>query len=233
MRSTKKIRRINTLLFIIVIFILGLIIGYIINTLITIEKPITFGEDFWGNVGKVILFLFLGLVPLGYFLWLILGMSQLTKPKLPSPEFKSDLTLQNIDQIERILIPVGDGPNVLLGLQLVAQVTGTHNGRITLLRIIPPSSSSSIDDQTKIVRNLAHQSLLDVRHNFELEVKIEISSDIIQTIIDTTRSGNYDLLVVGASERTHVGSFLFGTIPYRLAELSPCPVVIVRSPISQ
>ncbi len=233
MRSTKIIRRINTLLFIIVIFILGLIIGYIINTLITSEKSITLGEDFWGNVGKVILFLFLGLVPLGYFLWLIFGMSQLTKPKPPSPEFTSDLPLQNIDQIERILIPVGDGPNVLLGLQLVAQLTGTHNGRITLLRIIPPSSSSSIDDQTKTVRNLAHQSLLDVRHNFELEVKIEISSDIIQTIIDTTLSGNYDLLVVGASERTHVGSFLFGTIPYRLAELSPCPVVIVRSPISQ
>lgn len=233
MRSTKKIRRINTILFLIAIFVLGLIIGYIVNAFFTIEKPSVTDEGIWGLAGKIILFLFLGFIPMGYFLWLVLGMSQLSKPKQPRPEFETDYVPQNMDQIERILIPIGDGPNVLLGLQLVAQLTGTHNGKITLLRIIPPSTSSSLEEQADIVNNLAHQSLLDLRHNFELEIKIEISSDIIQTIIDTTRSGNYDLLVVGASERTHVGSFLFGTIPYRLAELSPCPVVIVRSPLTQ
>ena len=186
----------------------------------------------WVLAGKIALFLFLSLIPVGYLIWLIMGAFQISRPKEPSSVLRPEHIPLSSDRIERILVPLGDGPNVLLGLQLVAQLTGAEKGKITLLRIIPPSSSSDIEEQTKIVKNMAHKSLLDLQHNFELDVKIEISNDIVQTIVDTSRSGGYDLLVVGASERTHVGSFLFGTIPYRLAQLSPCPVMIVRRPIA-
>lgn len=186
----------------------------------------------WALAGKIALFLFLSFVPIGYFLWLIMGLFQISRPKEPSSTLRSENIPQSADRIERILVPLGDGPNVLLGLQLVAQLTGNEKGKITLLRIIPPASSSNIEEQTRIVKNMVHKSLLDLQHNFELDVKIEISKDIVQTIVETSRSGGYDLLVVGASEQTHVGSFLFGTIPYQLAELSPCPVVIIRRPLA-
>ena len=75
---------------------------------------------------------------------------------------------------------------------------------------------------------MAHQSLLDDQSDFKVDVKIEVSNDIVRTILNLVEIGNYDLVVVGASERSQVGKFLFGTIPLKLAEQSPCPVVIIR-----
>ncbi len=227
-----KTRRRKTLLFIVATFILGGLAGYFIHGFLFAQIPKTTFQDeaFWQTAGKIILFLFLALVPIGYFFWLILGLSQISRPKQPLSTIGNGHIPKNIAQIKRILIPVGDGPNVLSGLRLLAQLGGDQTGKITLLRIVPPSSPTSIEEQTTIIKDLAHKSLLDVSHNFELEIKIIPSNNLVQTIITTAREGRYDLLVVGASERTQLGSFLFGTIPYRLAELSPCPVVIIRNP---
>lgn len=228
-----KIRRRKTLLFIIATFIFGGLAGYFIHGLLFAQSPIAPFRDeaFWQTAGKFILFLFLALVPIGYFFWLILGLSQISRPKQPISTISNGHIPKEIVQIKRILIPVGDGPNVLSGLRLLAQLGGDQTGKITLLRIVPPSTPTNTEEQTAIVKNLAHKSLLDVSHNFEIEIKIVPSNNLVQTIINTAREGKYDLLVVGASERTQLGSFLFGTIPYRLAELAPCPVVIIRNPV--
>ena len=99
---------------------------------------------------------------------------------------------------------------------------------ITLLRVIPPSMKMDVDKQREIVLELAHESLLDTQKDFEIDVEIRMSNNVIKPTLELAKEGKYDLLVVGASERSHVGKILFGSIALTLAEQAPCPVIIVR-----
>ncbi|HEY9121500.1 MAG TPA: universal stress protein [Brevefilum sp.] len=158
-----------------------------------------------------------------------MSLFQISRVKEPQDNFRKKHLPLDVKQINRILIPIGDGPNALLGLQLISQLTTLeNNGKITLLRIIPPSMEAEIDAQREIVSKIAHQSLLDNQTDFEIDVKIRLSKEVIKPIIDLAKDGQYDLLVIGASERSQVGKLLFGSIAHTLAEQSPCPVVIVR-----
>lgn len=218
-------------LILIVIFSAGVLIGILIELFIPLINIANLSQEwgFWGVIGRFILILFISSIPLGYLLWLVMGLFQISRVKEPQEKFRKRHLPLDIKQINRILIPIGDGPNALLGLQLISQLTTLEkNGKITLLRIILPSMESEIDAQREIVRKIAHQTLLDNQVNFEIEVKIRLSKDVIKPTIDLAKDGQYDLLVVGASERSQVGKLLFGSIAHTLAEQSPCPVVIVR-----
>lgn len=227
---TKSAHLIKNLI-LIVIFIAGVLFGILIELFIPLFDMANIYQQwgFWGVIGRFILILFILSIPLGYFLWLVMGVFQISRVKEPQTNLRKKHLPIDVKQINRILIPIGDGPNALLGLQLISQLTTLEkNGKITLLRIIPPSMKPDVDTQREIVKKIAHQSLLDNQVDFEIEVKIRLSKDVIKPIIDMAKEGQYDLLVVGASERTQVGKLLFGSIAHTLAEQSPCPVVIVR-----
>jgi nucleotide-binding universal stress UspA family protein len=216
---------------IIAIFIAGIIIGILLELFFPLFDVANFyGEfGFWGLIGRVGLILFILTIPVGYFLWLVMGIFQISRAREPEETLRKKHLQLDVKQINRILIPIGDGPNALLGLQLMSQLTTLNkDGKITLLRIIPPSMKTDVDKQREIVRKLAHESLLDTQRDFEIEVKIRVSNDVIKPTVALAKEGQYDLLVVGASERSHVGKILFGSIALSLAEQAPCPVIIVR-----
>lgn len=215
----------------ILIFSAGVLTGILIELFIPLFNIANITQEwgFWGVIGRFILVLFISAIPLGYLLWLVMGIFQISRVKEPQEKYRKRHLPLDVKQINRILIPIGDGPNALLGLQLISQLTTLeNNGKITLLRIIPPSMGSEIEAQREIVRKIAHQSLLDNQTDFEIDVKIRLSKEVIKPIIDLAKEGQYDLLVIGASERSQVGKFLFGSIAHTLAEQSPCPVIIVR-----
>jgi len=218
-------------LILIIIFIAGVLIGILIELFIPLFDMANIYQEwgFWGVIGRLILILFILSIPIGYFLRLVMGAIQFSRVKEPQDKIRKKHLPLDVKQINRILIPIGDGPNALLGLQLISQLTTLEkNGKITLLRIIPPTMETDVDTQREIIKKIAHQSLLDYQVDFEIEVKIRLSKDVINPIIDMAKNGQYDLLVVGASERSQVGKLLFGSIAHTLAEQSPCPVVIVR-----
>ena len=213
------------------IFIAGIFIGIFIELSIPLVNISNLYKEYglWGLIGRVGLILFILTIPLGYFLWLVMGVFQISQVREPQKSIGKRHMPLDVKQINRILLPIGDGPNAQLGLQLISQLTTLKkDGVITLLRIIPPSMKADVDAQREIVKKLAHESLLDTQRDFEVEVKIRLSREVIKPIIDLAKEGQYDLLVVGASERSHVGKLILGSIALTLAELAPCPVIIVR-----
>jgi nucleotide-binding universal stress UspA family protein len=230
MKSSSNNKR-NIILFIFGVFVLGLLIGFLVNFLFPVRASTLKAEGgVLGVTGRIVVMLFVFSIPIGYFLWMIIGLSQVSRPKEPSKAIRFENIPKEAHVIEKILIPVGDGPNVMLGLQLVSQLSTAEKGKITLLRIIPPFSSTDIESQRQLVHDMAHHSLLDLQHDFDIDVAIETNRDIVQGILDFTKREKYDLLILGASEQKHIGNVLFGTIPYRLTRLSPCPVLIIRKP---
>lgn len=235
MSSLRNPHWIKNIIFI-TILLAGILIGIFLELLIPLFDVTNMYEElgFWGLIGRVSVFLFILSIPIGYLLWLVMGIFQISRVREPEETIRKKHFPFDVKQINRILIPIGDGPNAELGLQLISQLTTLNKeGKITLLRIIPPSKKTDVDEQREIVRKLAHENLLDFQRDFEVEVKIRVSNDVIKPTIELANDGQYDLLVVGASERSHVGKFLFGSIALTLAEQAPCPVIIVRRNIKR
>lgn len=230
-----KIPKPKPIILISLVFLGGILIGFLTELLIPLFDITNLYKEwgFWGTIGRIGIIIFLFSIPISYFLWLVFSLFQISKPQKPLDSTRGDIQLSQDHQIARILLPVGDGPNAMLGLQLVSQLTNIkENGLITLLRILPPSMQKDVNQQKKVLENLVHESLLNYQKAFDIEVEIKVSDEVVRPIIELAQKGHYDLLVVGASERSIVGRFLFGSIPIQIAEQAPCPIVIIRRAIN-
>ena len=224
----------SPLLMILLVFLGGILTGILIELLIPLFDIANFYQEWglWGTIGRIGIMIFLFSIPIGYFIWLITGLIGLSRPKELRDIARREQIIPQFPQITRILLPIGDGTNAMLGLQLVSQLTNREkHGLITLFKILPTSQENRAEQEKKHLHFLAHQSLLDYQHDFTIEVKISVSNEVVGPILYQAKEGRYDLLVIGASERSNVGKFMFGSIPHKIAAQAPCPVVIIRRAI--
>jgi Kef-type K+ transport system membrane component KefB/nucleotide-binding universal stress UspA family protein len=63
---------------------------------------------------------------------------------------------------------------------------------------------------------------------FPINKKVVISNNTLESILDEVRK-DYDLLIVGATERNKNSDMLFNPIVDNLVRLSPCPSIVVQS----
>ncbi len=129
-------------------------------------------------------------------------------------------------QVKRILIPIGGGPHARLGLRLAAQFAQGENAQLTALRVLRPDPELDIDVEVEGLKRVVADVLEEGAAG--VSPRIVVSDNVIEAILKATREGEYDLLVIGASEEWQIKSLLAGSLPDALAEKSPCSVLLVR-----
>jgi len=220
----------SILLVIIVVFVVGLLVGFLTTAtlpeLLFVDLYRQWG--LWGIVGRAATALLLIGVPIFYFAWLVSSAVEAMRPRPPTPVVPLFDGVTGLDNLQRVLVPVGGGRNALLGMHVAANLASAEKARLTLMRVIPPSATSKADvlEQKQQLRHIAAECL---GPEHPVQVLVSVNASIVRAIIDEVRTGDYNLLVVGASERPPVRSLLFGTIPHALAEQVPCPMLIVRA----
>jgi nucleotide-binding universal stress UspA family protein len=128
--------------------------------------------------------------------------------------------------VRRILIPVGGGPHARLGLRLAAQFAEGGNAELTALRVVQPHDELDVDVETAGLCRVVEDVLGE-----DAEIitsRVVVSENVIEAILETAREGEYDLLVIGASEEWQIKSLLAGSLPDAVADRSPCSVLLVR-----
>ena len=141
---------------------------------------------------------------------------------------------RGIENVKKILVPMGGGPHAFLGLKMAQELAQQWGSSLTALRVqkgkgISESSSefyrqsvdlfqSEIEDFTK--RTLEKADIL-------AEVRVMTGTDISRTIVET--SADYDLIVMGASNEWALRQWLFGSIPDQVVDNSPISVLMVRA----
>jgi nucleotide-binding universal stress UspA family protein len=129
-------------------------------------------------------------------------------------------------EVNRILIPIGGGPHARLGLRLASQLAQGGGSNLTALRVLRPHADLDLEVETVSLKRVI-VDVLDGNPDY-ISSKIVVADDVIETILKTAREGNYDLLVIGASEEWQIKSLLAGSLPDAIAEQSPCSVLLVR-----
>lgn len=128
-----------------------------------------------------------------------------------------DVILSNFkyeSSFERILIPSAGFKHSLAAFKIAKVLAEQVSGHITLLHVTEESES---DVQADLKR------LTVTYQNSSIEIK---SGSVAEQIMSMAK--DYDLLIMGASERSRGTSILFGTVVDRVIERTPINTLIVR-----
>jgi len=134
---------------------------------------------------------------------------------------------RGLDEVNRILVPVGGGPHSRMALRLANEISMADDTRITALRLLTePMDEEEIEDQNLHLAEIIEEALHKVPENFDLRV-IQAESVQAGILAEATRL-RYNLIVLGASEEWSLDTRLFGTIDDWVAERAPCSVLLCR-----
>ncbi|HSR33509.1 MAG TPA: amino acid permease [Anaerolineae bacterium] len=129
--------------------------------------------------------------------------------------------------LHAILVPVSDGPNSRRAVRMaVSMARASQNGpvKVVLLHVLPVGARSSA-----VVR--AKQCLDYVMEGVERDQVIRHlveGTDVVDSVIEEAKSGDYDLIVVGATEEPLFRNLLMGSVSSQIARRAPVTVVMVK-----
>ena len=129
--------------------------------------------------------------------------------------------------LRSILVPVSDGPNSRRAVRMAASMArASHNGpvQVTLLHVLPVGARKAT-----VVR--AEQTLDYVLEGVEhdlVEKRLVEGTDLVDTVIEEAQTGDYDLVVVGATEEPLFRNLLMGSVSGQIARRAPVTVILVK-----
>jgi nucleotide-binding universal stress UspA family protein len=211
------------------ILLAGLLLGFVGSVLIPRLGLVALYERVggWTLLGQVAVALLLLAIPIGYIVWLVAGAVEFGKAR---EQAETEALLRYLRhgeraEVERVLVASGGGPHARFGLRLAASLARGGGGTVTVFRAIPPGEGVDPEAKSEAMVQTAKQI---IGPDPPVEARVRISSSVVDAIVEETQQGEYDLLIIGASDESMVRSILFGTIPDTVAERTPCPVLVVR-----
>jgi nucleotide-binding universal stress UspA family protein len=133
---------------------------------------------------------------------------------------------RNLKDVRRVLVPASGGPHARLGLRLAAQIARSDDAELTVLRVARPCEELNRDAEERACGHLVEEVLGSC--GSRVQAKVVVHDAIVPAILEEARRGEYDLLVIGASNEWGVKSLLVGAVPDAVADQAPCSVLMVR-----
>lgn len=222
-------RRVMWLLFV-VIFLAGLFVGFLGSFLgLDLGLPALYERlGGWILLGRVAVALLILAIPVGYIVWLIAGAVQFAT-SVDQAQVEAPLHFTQRGErssVRRVLVSTrGGGPHAWFGLRLATKIARAADGEVTLFRVLPVTEEADPEAAEHALHALADTV---VAGDVPIHARVVQSPSVVDAIIQETGRGDYDLLIVGASDEGTVQRLLFGTVVDAVAERTPCPVLIVR-----
>jgi uncharacterized hydrophobic protein (TIGR00271 family) len=116
-------------------------------------------------------------------------------------------------QCRRILIPAAGGPHAIRAIQWGAQVAMENDGLLSPLFIESEMGPLAADVGHEHLRRILAEA--SVAESAWVKAKVVVSSNVGASIVAAVEE-DYDLMLVGASDRGAVHRMLFGTVPDHL-----------------
>jgi amino acid transporter/nucleotide-binding universal stress UspA family protein len=131
------------------------------------------------------------------------------------------------DEIKRILVPVGSGPNARLALQMARDITLPGEAEIVALRLVLGNADEErMEDEELQLHEIVEQELGEFAE--KIIFKIKRAESVADEILKECQEGDYDLLIIGSAEEVLVPDQVFGKLNDYLLDVVPCSMLIVR-----
>ncbi len=186
--------------------------------------------DGWALVGRAAVVLLVLAIPVGYIVLLIAGAVRFARAGEGEEPLVPLEYIQRGERstIQRVLVSTRGGPHASLGLHLATGIARAGEGEVTVFRVLP--ETEDVDTESEVA---ALEKMAQPVKGKEVPVRVRVATNpsVVDAILEELREGEYDLLIVGASDEGAVRRLLFGTVPDAVVEQTPCPVLIVRRPL--
>jgi len=144
-----------------------------------------------------------------------------------APAHVAVLLDRGLDQVRRILVPVGGGFHSRLAIRLAYEIGLKHRAQITALRVLnAPCDPEEMEDYMLQLRESIEDSIGRVPAQFT--TRVAHAPNVLAGVIDESRRLQYDLVVVGASDEWLSRTRLFGALSDEIAEEIGCSVLLAR-----
>jgi nucleotide-binding universal stress UspA family protein len=145
---------------------------------------------------------------------------------------------------QHVLVPVDFSADADHAVEYAIGLASILGARVTLLHVMqsPPWGGVDLDATFPHAYSTFIQHLeAEVTHNMEAYVKRVTAAGLVgdmavvhgvpfQTIVETARLQQVDLIVMGTHGRTGLHHVLLGSVAEKVVRLAPCPVLIARQP---
>jgi len=151
--------------------------------------------------------------------------------------------------IKKILLPVDGSKHSFKAAQYAMEIASKMGAKVDMLHVLPTEASlyssffglvtPKVDMESDLSEKLDRewkrigQEILDKTleqtqiAGVDASIKL-VHGNVIKSILDITRSGQYDMVIMGGKGAGDVAEMLLGGVSIQISRHAPCPVLIVR-----
>ncbi|NMC46007.1 MAG: amino acid permease [Chloroflexi bacterium] len=134
---------------------------------------------------------------------------------------------RGLNGLQKILVPVGCGPNARLAIKLASKLAYQGQVKVTVLRVISPNLDEEARDDALMQVHEIIEEELGIMPDY-INAQIKPAPNVIEGIIKETEKNSYDLLIIGAAEEVYSPQYIFGKINDILIDEVSCSMLVVR-----
>jgi uncharacterized hydrophobic protein (TIGR00271 family) len=128
-----------------------------------------------------------------------------------------------LSSIKTILLPTSGGPHASIAARVALKLARLFEGQVTVMYICR-EGATDVERQHGV--EMINRTIQGLPTDDLFKTKVVTAPGIVSGIL--AEAQEYDLMLLGASEEGLFDRVLFGTIPERIAQRSPVPVMIVK-----
>jgi uncharacterized hydrophobic protein (TIGR00271 family) len=129
------------------------------------------------------------------------------------------------ESAEKILVLTSGGPNAPAAARLASQFARMYDSEVTALYVqLGQATPQRIDEKRELIQN----SLKGIEFEQPPEQKVIVADSVVGGVVQEVTDGDYDLVLLGASEEGVFDQFAFGSIPQQIATQIPRTAVMVK-----
>lgn len=125
--------------------------------------------------------------------------------------------------VERVLLPVGAGPNTELAATVARAIALSNDARVDVLRLIP---SGATNEERTAAEQLVETITRRLEPAVDFETVVQESDDIPAAIIEATSTR--DVTVLGATERNWTQRLVVGSTPEKVGRNAKSTVIVAK-----
>jgi nucleotide-binding universal stress UspA family protein len=142
---------------------------------------------------------------------------------------------------EKILVPLDGSGHSIYALERAIQIAKKFKGKITLIHAYT-THLASLPKEYALAENTApmvevsgdagKNILADAKAKTETEgVQVEtilVMGQAVETIVEASKNGKFDLIVIGARGLSPIKEILLGSVSHGVTTHAQCPVLVVK-----
>lgn len=134
---------------------------------------------------------------------------------------------RGFEKARRILVPYLGSDHDRLSIELAGRMSANTGAEVVILHVVAPSRNG----RTLDAKGLIERTFTDPAIARKVTVQVVENRSPVAAVLEQARQ--FDLVVIGVSERWGLASHLFGWRPERIARESPTSLLIVRRYLSR